>query len=122
MATSESMAGGTFERLDPHETLALIEAGEAVLLDVRNIHEFDAERIAGAMLAPMPELQPHALPTQDGKRLILQCRSGARTAQLAEALLGAGLFERMAHLEGGLLAWKEAGLPTICPDPARAVT
>ena len=121
MAKSEDMAGGTFDRLDPAECKTMIEAGEAVLLDIRGIDEFDAERIPGAILAPMPELQPYALPAQGEKRLILQCRSGGRTAKLAEAMLGAGLFDRVAHMEGGILAWKEEGLPTICPDPSRAV-
>jgi rhodanese-related sulfurtransferase len=74
------------------------------------------------MLAPMPELQPHALPTQTDKRIILQCRSGGRTAALAGALIEAGIVDAIAHLEGGILAWKADGLPTICPDPSRAVT
>jgi len=33
-----------------------------------------------------------------------------------------GQYTEMAHLEGGILAWKAEGLPTICPDPNRAVT
>lgn len=122
MATREERPGGMFDRLGPAECRDLVERGEAVLLDIRGIDEFSAERIPGAILAPMPELQPHALPAQGEKRLILQCRSGARTARLAEAMLGAGLFDRLAHMEGGILAWKAEGLPTICPDPSRAVT
>lgn len=122
MATSEPMAGGTFERFDPEECKALVEAGEALLLDIREIHEFDAERIPGALLAPMQELQPYALPVGGGRRLILQCRSGGRTKKLAEAILTAGITDSIAHLEGGILAWKAEGLPTICPDPSRAVT
>ncbi len=115
------MADG-FTRLSPQETLDAVNAGTAILLDIRRIHEFDAERIPGALLAPMNELQPHALPTQDTKTIILQCRSGGRTAALAEGLLNAGIVDSIAHLEGGILAWKAEGLPTICPDPSRAVT
>ncbi len=122
MAITEEIAGGTFTRLGPQECAAMIEAGKAVMLDIREIHEFDAERIPGAILAPMQELMPGALPTQDGKKIILQCRSGGRTAKVAEALIGMGVYSEMAHLEGGILAWKEQGLETICPDPARAVT
>jgi len=122
MATTEDMAGGTFTRIDPKECSDMLAAGDAVLLDIREIHEFDAERIPGALLAPMQELVPTALPIQGGKTLILQCRSGGRTAKIAEALISAGICTEMAHMEGGILAWKEDGLPTICPDPSRAVT
>lgn len=122
MASKEQMTGGDFVRLGPQECADLMAAGEAVLLDIREIHEFAAERIPGAILAPMQELVPGALPTQDGKHLVLQCRSGARTAKLAEALMAMGVYAELAHLEGGILAWKAEGLPTICPDPARAVT
>ncbi len=122
MATSETMAGGTFTRIGPKECADMLEAGNAVLLDIREIHEFDAERIPGALLAPMQEIVPSALPNQEGKMLILQCRSGGRTARAAAALISSGVFTEMAHLEGGILAWKADGLPTICPDPSRAVT
>ena len=111
-----------FRRMSPHETHEAVEKGEAILLDIRRIHEFDAERIPGAILAPMEELQPHALPSQESKVIVLQCRSGGRTARLAEALLSNGFVESIAHLEGGILAWKAEGLPTICPDPSKAVT
>ena len=122
MAMTEELAGGTFTRLGPKECAQMLEAGEAVMLDIREIHEFDAERIPGAILAPMQELMPGTLPTQDGKKLILQCRSGGRTAKVAHALIDMGAFTEMAHLEGGILAWKAEGLSTICPDPSRAVT
>jgi len=110
-----------FSRLSPQETMDAVQEGRAILLDIRRIDEFSAERIPGAMLAPMEELQPVALPTQETKAIILQCRSGGRTAALAQGLLEAGIVDSIAHLEGGILAWKAAGLPTICPDPARAV-
>jgi len=122
MAETETIAGGSFDRLSPAECDAAVKAGEAILLDIRAIHEFDAERIPGAMLVPAPELVPGALPAQGEKAIILQCRSGGRTANLAGQLLNAGIMQRVAHMEGGILAWKAQGLPTICPDPARAVT
>ncbi len=121
MATTEPLNGGTFERLSPQESLDALNDGTAVMLDIRGIEEFAAERISGAMLAPMPELQPHALPSQADKKIILQCRSGGRTAALAGALIEAGIVDAISHLEGGILAWKADGLPTICPDPSRAV-
>ncbi len=122
MASIENLNGGTFERLSPTECRDAVSAGEAVMLDIRGIEEFAAERIPGAMLMPMPEFEPVAMPAQGEKKIILQCRSGGRTAGLAGQLLAAGLVTSISHMEGGILEWKAAGLPTICPDPARAVT
>ena len=121
MAVEESVSGGVFTRMTPQECRDAIAAGKAVMLDIRRVEEFAAERIPGAMLAPMEELEPVALPAQGEKSIILQCRSGARTANLAYQMLEAGLFDSIGHLEGGIMGWKAAGLPTICPDPARAV-
>lgn len=121
MAVEESVPGGTFTRMSPEECREAIAGGKAIMLDIRQIEEFAAERIPGAMLAPMNELEPVALPAQGEKVIILQCRSGGRTANLAHQMLSAGLFQHIAHLEGGILGWKAAGLPTICPDPSRAV-
>ena len=122
MAETESLAGGSFMRIEPGEAAAMLGRGEAVMLDVRGLDEFAVERIPGAILAPMTELRPEGLPTERPKCVILQCRSGARTYRLAEALIGAGVYGEVAHLEGGILAWKAEGLPTIRPDPAREVT
>ena len=122
MAEAEALAGGSFVRIEPGEAAALLSRGEAVMLDVRGLDEFAVERIPGALLAPMTELRAEGLPAEGPKRVILQCRSGARTYRLAEALIGAGIYGEVAHLEGGILAWKAAGLPTIRPDPSREVT
>jgi rhodanese-related sulfurtransferase len=93
-----------------------LDQGEAVLVDVREPGEHAAERIAGAALAPLSAFDPRAvLPVQDGRRLVLYCRSGNRSSQAGRRLRAAGCAE-VYHLRGGLLAWREAG----CPVEARA--
>jgi len=96
---------------------ALMDAHQAVLIDVREPAEFEAERIPGALLFPLSEFDPGALPSDPTKRLILQCGSGKRSATAAQRLFAAGADEA-SHLAGGIKAWKEAGLPTIAFDPA----
>lgn len=98
----------------------MVNSGTAVLIDIREIHEFYAERIPGALLSPMQEVIPAAMPNQTGKRLILHCLAGVRTVHMAEALISSGIFTDMAHMEGGILAWKAAGLPTIGRDAPEA--
>lgn len=120
MAVTESIAGGDFVRMTPQETADALERGEILLLDIREVDEFARERIPGAVLAPLSELRPDALPRGDVP-IVLQCRSGARTRRLALALLAAGR-KRTAHLEGGIIAWREAGFPVLVTDSAREIT
>lgn len=114
---TEEISGATLEHWTPEETRAARDKGEVVIVDVRTVPEFAFERIEGALLAPMAELDPKALPAQAGKRLVLHCGSGIRSKKVAEACIAAG-FDRIAHLEGGFGAWKQAGQPYIATDPA----
>ena len=80
-----------------------------VLLDVREAAEHAGEKIPGAIHAALSTFHPQQLP-QD-RKVVLHCQSGRRSAQAAQKLLDAG-FSDAIHLEGGLLAWKQAGYPT----------
>jgi rhodanese-related sulfurtransferase len=87
-----------------------MECQEAVLIDVREPMEHAAERIPGARLFPLSALDPRAVPPADGKKLVLLCRTGRRSAEAGQKLLAAG-FPEVYHLQGGMTAWKETGCP-----------
>jgi rhodanese-related sulfurtransferase len=89
--------------------------GEILLVDVREANEYAFERIPGAVLYPLSTFDPTALPTE-GRRLVLHCASGMRSLRAAQALHAAG-HHQLAHLAGGIQAWKAAGLPVIRVDP-----
>ena len=96
---------------EAHEAMA----GGAVLVDVRQPMEHRSERIDGAVLTPLRELDPGALrQAHPEAKIIFYCRTGVRSAnaaaRFASATGGAG-----EHLEGGIVAWKKAGLPTDRP-------
>ncbi len=114
---SETVNGATLEHWSPAEVAAGLADRSIVLVDVRNPAEFLAERIPGALLAPLPELDPAALPVDGPRRLVLHCGAGMRSRKAAELCLAAGLG-RIAHLEGGMAAWKAAGLDHLTADPA----
>lgn len=103
-------ATATFQDLDPEAVHELLGSGRAVLIDVREREEFEAEHIAGAQLHPLSSFDPHTLP-QAGGMLILQCGSGKRSAAAMQRCKAAGVPCR-GHLKGGILAWKAAGLTT----------
>ena len=101
------------------EALALVDGGDAVFVDVRERAEHDAGAIAGAVAAPRGFLEFVADPTSpmhnaalsSGKRLVIYCASGGRSALAAKTLQDMG-YSEVANLTGGFQAWTEAGGPT----------
>ena len=86
---------------------------EAVrLIDVRELNEYRRERIAEAENIPLSDFKPAQVldPDDEPSEIILYCRSGNRSELAGRDLLRAG-FTNVAHLKGGLLAWKAAGYP-----------
>lgn len=97
--------------LTPSVAADLVRQGRAVLVDVREPDEIARESIPGALAAPLSALETASLAAAAGREVIFTCRSGARTGAHCARL--AARAPGPAHvLEGGLMAWKAAGLPT----------
>ena len=89
------------------EAKEIIDAG-AQVLDVRTDVEFEAGHIPGARHVPVADLQREAGNLTQDTPVILYCRSGNRSGPTADAFAASGWD---AHsIEGGLIAWHEAGL------------
>ena len=89
-----------------------LDAGEVVLVDVREPHEFAAGHIKGAILKPLSTWDPDELPeVPAGKKLVLQCRSANRCGVATANLLENGYQGKIHRLAGGFLAWVAAGQP-----------
>jgi rhodanese-related sulfurtransferase len=84
----------------------------ATLVDIREADERAREQIPGAQHLPLSKLDEADLALHEGKPIIFHCRSGARTQgnapRLAEKV---GAACEAYIVEGGLDAWKSAGLP-----------
>jgi rhodanese-related sulfurtransferase len=87
-----------------------LDAGEAVLIDIRESDEHAREHIVGARLAPLSAIDAHDFDRDHDKIAVFHCRSGMRTEANAAKLLARG-FREAYCLEGGIEAWKRAGLP-----------
>ena len=82
----------------------------ACILDVREDFEVDEGMIPGALHIPMGKLQGRLSDLDLAVPVIVVCRSGNRSARVADALNGADFSaDTMA---GGMIAWTRAGLPT----------
>lgn len=104
----------TVKEIDAKTAKAWFEADKAVLVDVREPTEFAREHIIGARLVPLSAFDREDFSKDHDKAAIFHCRSGARTAAQAERLLRTG-FREVYALRGGLMAWKQAGLPVHRP-------
>src|SRR6185369_6347126 len=82
---------------------------ETVLLDVRSPIEFETEQIANAVNVPLNELEARCEEVPRSGQLVVICRSGKRAERGAYILLGRGFQPRV--LDGGMVAWRKAGLP-----------
>lgn len=102
----KSIAVAEFNRL-------LSTGPAAAVIDVRTPVEFDEVHVAQACSAPLDSLSPQALAAagtvSKDKPVYLLCRSGARATKAAEKFDREG-FDAVV-VEGGTLAWIEAGLP-----------
>lgn len=100
----------------PQQVATALDAGEIILVDVREPHEYENERIAKALLLPLSTFDPAALPTGQGRQVVLHCAAGGRSGKALAACQTAG-SDVAAHMAGGFGAWKEAGLAYLRIDP-----
>jgi rhodanese-related sulfurtransferase len=83
----------------------------ATLIDVREANEYAREKIVDSQNFPLSKLQGQKLEVK-GTPVIFYCLSGNRTRMSAE-LLRTFAGGDINLLEGGISAWKSAGLPTL---------
>lgn len=86
-----------------------VEAGEAVLIDVREVREHMSERIPGAVLNPLSQFDPSRIPATTDKKLVIHCRSGARCGMASARLLQSGYQGTIHRLQGGMIGWLSVG-------------
>ncbi|AWN22142.1 sulfurtransferase [Deinococcus irradiatisoli] len=107
------------ENLTVEQVAAELERGDTLLLDVREPGEQDQTgKIPGSIATPRGMLEFWADPSspyhrselQPDRRIIIHCASGGRSALAADTLQQMG-YTNVAHLEGGIQAWKNAGQP-----------
>lgn len=86
--------------------------GHARFIDVREPHEYTGElgHIPGSELVPVAQVEQAARHWPKDQRIVLVCRSGARSGRIAAYLAGAG-FSDVTNLVGGMIGWGAANLP-----------
>ena len=94
--------------IDVNELARLQETG-IVLVDVREIDEFEQVHVPGARLIPLVDVPERIEEIPDSERVYVICGSGPRSARAVEFLNRQGYDT--VNVAGGTKAWLEAGLP-----------
>lgn len=95
------------------DAAALVDRG-AVLVDVREPHEWQAGHAPKARHIPLAQLPHRVRELPANNAIVTVCRSGHRSARAAEMLAQAG--HETSNLAGGMHAWVRAGLPIVAED------
>ncbi|HEX7002662.1 MAG TPA: rhodanese-like domain-containing protein [Trueperaceae bacterium] len=97
------------QQIDVQEARRRLESG-VKMIDVREPREHSEWRIPGAELLPMSEfLERYEEELPKDEELMIQCRTGSRSDQVARLLLDKGY--RAVNVAGGIVAWEGAGYP-----------
>ena len=106
-------AEGAMRPITVTELKARMDAGDAPLVvDVREPREFEICRIPGAILIPLGQLPSRAHELDPRREVVLQCRSGVRSARATMLLRDLG-FTLARNLTGGILAWIDQVDPSL---------
>lgn len=80
------------------------------LVDVREADEYNFGHISTAILKPCSQFKPEEWFNKTN--IILYCRSGKRSHEMAKKLINLGI-SNITELEGGIMAWQKANFPIV---------
>ena len=93
--------------ISPAEAAGVLDAADAVFIDVRDTHERLADSLPKSEHVPLGELIAHGVTFPTSTRIVVYCASGSRSLLAAESLIRRG-YERVENLAGGLSGWRRA--------------
>lgn len=119
---------GRIEEVLPPDLKAEVDAGEVALIDTRDPDKFEQGHLRGAANVPAGEngVDSHSeefaemvAAAADGRRPVLYCGTGNRSARAADALSNERSADGVRSLIGGIALWSDLGYPiegTVAPD------
>ena len=94
--------------VDVHTVAEIKDREDVYVLDVREQWEYDEGHIPGVVLLPLGEVPNRLDEIPTDKTVVVTCRSGNRSGQATNFLRQNG-FENVHNMQGGILAWEQAG-------------
>ncbi len=91
--------------ITPTELKQRLDRGDKLqIIDVREPHEYQINRIPGSTLIPLGDIPKRVNELDPEAELVMQCKSGVRSGKAADFLRSQG-FKHVLNLKGGILAW-----------------
>ena len=104
-ADAAAAAGKSATDISALELKARLDRGDKlVIVDVREPHEYQINRIPGSVLIPLGEIPRRYAELDQDAELVMQCKMGGRSAKAADYLRTVG-FKKVLNLTGGILDW-----------------
>ncbi len=105
--------GSGFGNVDVGEARDLIaEKADLVVLDVRTVSEYESGHLEGSINIPVEVLSGRLSEFNPDDELLVYCRTGNRSTT-AVGILRENEYDRVYHMDGGIVAWNAAGFPTV---------
>jgi rhodanese-related sulfurtransferase len=113
-ATTSSPSPAGVVLASPEKAQALIADGDVTVLDVRTPEEFATGHLAGAENVDFyaTDFAEQIDELDQGGQYVVYCRSGNRSGKATRLMAQKG-FTTVADVDGGIVAWEAAGLPTV---------
>jgi hydroxyacylglutathione hydrolase len=117
---AEGASRGTIIMMNVEQLYERMGSGEVAVVDVRGASEWQAGHLPGVPNIPVGYLLERRDELPQDRPLVLQCRSGARSAIAASVLQAEGMTN-VVNLVGGYAEWVLRGLPVEMPEPDKVV-
>ena len=116
-AAPEPVAVNNATEITAVELKQRLDRGDALkIVDVREPNEYQINRIPGSQLIPLGDIPKRYEELNKNDEIVVQCKSGARSAKAADFLRSVG-FTRVLNLKGGILDWVDK----VDPEPAQVL-
>ena len=100
------------DQLHPKWLLAHNNSRPFTLIDVRSLEEYQSGHVPGAQLIPLNTLMARVSDVPKVEDVFMICHSGVRSAQAADYLSRQYGYKNLFNVQGGTMAWLQAGYPS----------
>ncbi len=104
----------SLKNIDVKEAARIIREQAPFILDVRTSGEYQSGHIVGSILIPLQDLESRfgELPQDQGRAIVVYCRSGNRSSTAGDMLSRRG-FGNVYNVLGGIYSWERSGEPLV---------
>src|SRR5438876_1715952 len=107
-------AENKMEEITATELKQRLDHGDDIqIIDVREPHEYEIALIPGSRLIPLGQVLDRMNEVDAGRKTVVHCKMGGRSAKAIETLQRAGFTGRLTNLKGGITAWSDEVDPAV---------